>query len=50
VPVEPDGVEVEFDVVDASDAGVAHATPTELEKEIADPMPKVTAKAPTRPM
>jgi hypothetical protein len=47
---EPDAVEVEPDVFDASEAGVAHATPTELEREIADPMPKATANAPTRPM
>ncbi|PXW97680.1 hypothetical protein [Mycolicibacterium moriokaense] len=48
---EPDGV-VPVDPAaepDASKAGVAHATPADHEKEIADPMPKTTAKAPTRP-
>jgi hypothetical protein len=53
VPVDPatdpDGVEVVLDVVDASEAGAAHATPVEQEKQIADPMPRATANAPTRP-
>jgi hypothetical protein len=52
VPVDPatdpDGVEVVLDVVDASEAGAAHATPVEQEKQIADPMPRATANAPTR--
>jgi len=48
-PVEPDGVEVVLDVVDASEAGAAHANPVEQEKQIADPMPRATANAPTRP-
>ncbi len=42
---EPDGVEVVLDVVEVSEAGTAHATPG----EIADPIPKATANAPTRP-
>ena len=49
---EPDGV-VPVDPAsepDASEAGVAHATPADHETEIADPMPKTTAKAPTRPI
>jgi hypothetical protein len=45
---DPDGVEVVLDVVDASEAGAAHATPVEQEKQIADPMPRATANAPTR--
>jgi len=54
VPVDPatdpDGVvSVEADGVDASEAGSAHATPVEPEKQIADPMPRATPNAPTRP-
>ena len=44
---EPDGVEVVLDVVAVSEAGTAHATPGAT--EIADPIPKATANAPTRP-
>ena len=52
VPVDPatdpDGVEVVLDVVDASEAGAAHATPVEQEKQIADPMPRATANEKAR--
>jgi hypothetical protein len=44
---EPDGVEVVLDVVEVSEAGTAHATPGA--REIADPIPKATANATTRP-
>ena len=53
VPVDPatdpDVVEVVLDVDDASESGSAHATPVEQEKQIADPMPRATPNAPTRP-